>query len=55
MISNSFFFPKIVPIKTYYKINKNEILAIIKVFKTLKYYLKGYKCKIFVLKKYNNL
>lgn len=55
MISSSFFFPKIVTIKTYYKINNNEILAIVKVFKTLKYYLKGCKYKIFMLRKYNNL
>lgn len=37
----AFFFQKMIPIKTRYKIHNQELLAIIKVFKTWRYYLEG--------------
>ena len=41
--------------KTWYKIHNNKILTIIKAFKTLHYYLKSCKHKVFILTNYNNL
>ena len=40
--------------KIRYKTYKGKLLAIIKVFKTWKHYLKGYKYEVFILTDYNN-
>ncbi len=50
-----FFFRKMIPAKTWYETYDGELLAIIEVFKTWRYYLKGYIYRIFVLIDYNNL
>ena len=50
-----FFFGKIIPIETHYETHNGELLAIIEVFKTWKYYLKGCKHEVFVLINCNNL
>lgn len=44
-----------IPIETQYKNYNQELLTIIKVFKTWHYYLKGYKYKILVITDHNNL
>ena len=44
-----------IPIEIYYKTYDNKLLAIIKVFKTWKHYLKDSKYKVFILLDYNNL
>lgn len=41
--------------KRYDKIYNNKLLAIVQVFKTWKYYPKGYKHKVFILIDHNNL
>lgn len=43
-----------IPIKTQYKNHNKEFLAIIKVFKSWKYYLKDYIYKIVIQIDYNN-
>lgn len=40
---------------TYYKTYNQELLAIIKVLKTEKYYLKCFKFEVFILTNYNNV
>lgn len=55
MISNSLFSKKMILTKTWYKTHDLELLLIVKVFKTWRYYLKGYKYKVFILTDYNNL
>ena len=41
--------------KTWYETDDKELLAIIKVFKTWRHYLKGCKHEVFVLTDHNNL
>ena len=40
--------------KTWYETHNGELLAIVKIFKTWKHYLKGYKYKVLILTDYNN-
>lgn len=49
------FLEKMILAKTSYKIDNQKLLAIIEVFKTWHYYLKGCKYKVFILIDYNNL
>ena len=44
-----------IPAKTYYKTYNGKLLVIVEAFKTWKHYLEGYKHKVLVLTKYNNL
>lgn len=41
--------------KIYYKTHNQELLAIVKTFKTWKYYLEDFKHKVFILIVYYNL
>ena len=41
--------------ETQYEIHNSKFLAIIKAFKTWRYYLKDYKYEVLVFKDYNNL
>lgn len=50
-----FFFEKMIPVKTNYKTHDQELLAIIKAFKTWRYYFKDCKYKVFVFIDHNNL
>ena len=50
-----FFSRKKIPAKTWYKNHNDELLAIVKAFKTWKHYLKGCKHKILVLTDHSNL
>ncbi len=51
----AFFSWKMIPAKTWYKIHNQELLAIVKVFKTWRHYLKGCKYEVLVLTNHNNL
>ena len=51
----AYYLQKMIPAKTRYETYNNELLAIIKAFKTWKHYLKDFKHKVFVLTDYNNL
>ena len=51
----AYFFQKMIPAKTRYKIYNGKLLAIVETFKTLKHYLEGYKHKVLVLINHNNL
>ena len=44
-----------IPAKTWYKTHDGELLVIVEVFKTWRYYLEGCKHKVLVLINYNNL
>ena len=44
-----------ISVKTRYETHNNDLLAIIKAFKTWRHYLKSYKHKILVLTDHNNL
>ena len=55
MASAAFFYRKMILIKTQYKTNNRELLAIIKEFKMWKHYLEGCKHEVFMLTDYNNL
>ena len=50
-----FFFTEMIPIKTWYKTYKNEILAIVEPFNTWCHYLEGCKHKILILTDHNDL
>lgn len=50
----AYFLRKIIFTETCYKTYNIELLPIIKIFKTWKYYLKDCKYKVFVLINYNN-
>ena len=50
-----FFFWKIISAETMYETHNNELLAIIKAFKTWKHYLKRSQHKVLILNKHNNL
>ncbi len=51
----AFFSKKMIPTKTRYKTHNQELLAIVKVFKTWRHYLEHCKYKVFVLTDHNNL
>ena len=51
----AYFLRKIIPAKTRYKTHDGELLAIVEVFKTWRYYLKGCKHEVLVLTNHNNL
>ncbi len=51
----AFFSQKMIPAKTQYKTYNQELLAIIKAFKTWHHNLEGCKQEVFVPTKYNNL
>ena len=50
-----FFFCKMIPIETRYKTYNGELLAIVKVFKTWKHYLKSSQHKLLMFTNHNNL
>lgn len=50
----TFFSWKMIFAKIYYKTYNNELKAIIKTFKTWKYYLKDCKYEVLILIDYNN-
>ena len=50
----AFFSQKMIPTETQYKTHNQELLPIIKAFKTLHHYLEGCKYKIFILIDHNN-
>ena len=50
-----YFLKKMISAKTWYKTHNDELLAIIKAYKTWHHYLKGYKHKVFILTDYINL
>ena len=50
----AFFSRKMIPAETRYETYNSELLAIIKAFKTWRYYLKGSQHKVLVLNNYNN-
>lgn len=50
-----FFFKKMILAKTWYKTYNQKFLAIIKIFKTWRYYLKSFKFEVFILTDHNNL
>ena len=49
MASDSFFFQKMILVEIQYKTYNDKLLAIIEVFKTWRYYLKGCKYEILIL------
>ena len=51
----AFFLQKMIPAETRYKTPDSELLAIVEVFKTWKYYLEGSQYKVLVLTNHNNL
>ena len=51
----AFFSQKMISIETKYNTYNDELLAIVKVFKTWHYDLKGCKHEVFVLTDHNNL
>ncbi len=51
----AFFSRKMIPAETWYETHNGELLTIIEVFKTWKYYLEGYKYEVLVLIDHNNL
>ena len=51
----AFFSQKMILTETRYETHNDELLAIVKVFKTWKYYLKGFQHKVLMLTDYNNL
>lgn len=51
----TYFLRKIIPVKTWYSMHNQELLAIVESFKTWRYYLEGYKYKLLVLTDRNNL
>ena len=51
----AFFFQKMIPAETRYKIYNGKLLAIIEAFKTWKYYLEGSQHEVFMLTNHNNL
>ncbi len=51
----AFFSKKMIPVETWYETHNGELLAIVKVFKTWKCYLKDCKHEVLVLTDHNNL
>ena len=50
----AFFFRKMIPAETWYETHDGELFAIVKAFKTWKYYLEGCKHDVLILTDYNN-
>ena len=50
----AFFLKKMILVKTWYETHNNKLFAIIKVFKTWHYYLKGCKHKVIIFTHHNN-
>ncbi len=50
-----FFSQKMIHAEIWYETNDSKLLAIVEVFKTLRYYLEGYKHQVLILTDYNNL
>ena len=46
---------KMIPAKTWYKTHNDKLLAIVEAFKIWRYYLKGWKHKVFIFTDYKNL
>ena len=55
MAFSGFFFQKMILIEIQYEIYKSELMAIIKVLKTWKYYLESCKHEVLVFIEHNNL
>ena len=51
----AFFSRKMILTETQYETHNSELLAIVKIFKTWKHYLKGCKYEVFMLTDHNNL
>lgn len=51
----AFFSQKMIPTETRYKTYDQELLSIVKTFKTWRHYLKDYRYEVFVLTDNNNL
>ena len=51
----AFFFYKMIPAETKYKMHNGELLAIVETFKTWRHYLKGSRHEVLMLTHYNNL
>ena len=51
----AFFFCKIISAETRYKIHNSEFLAIVKTFKTWRYYIKDFCHEVLIVTDYNNL
>lgn len=51
----AFYFQKMILIRIWYETYNDKLLAIVKVFKTWRHYLEGYKYEVFILIDYNNL
>ena len=51
----AFFLRKMIPAETQYKTHDGELLAIVKAFKTWRYYLEDCKHEVLVLMDHNNL
>lgn len=51
----AFFFKKMILKETWYETYNQELLAVVKAFKTLHHYLETCKFEVFVLTDYNNL
>ncbi len=53
--SIAFFFQKMILAKTWYKINDQELLAIVEALKTWRHYLEGCKYEVFIFTDHYNL
>lgn len=51
----AFFSRKMIPAKIWYKTHNQKLLAIVKNFKTWRYYLEGYKFKVLIFTNHNNI
>ena len=51
----AYYLQKMISVKTQYKIHNNELLAIVKAFKTWRHYLEDCKHKVLVFTDHNNL
>ena len=51
----AYYLCKMIPAKTWYKIYNGKLVAIVEIFRIWRYYLKGFKHKVFILINYNNL
>ncbi len=50
-----FFSRKMIPAKTWYETHDGKLLTIVKLFKTWRHYLEGWKYEVLVLTDQNNL
>ncbi len=51
----AFLYQKMIPAETWYETHDQELLTIVKFFKTWRHYLEGCKYEVLVLTDYNNL